>query len=162
MRTPDATAYQLTTWWHFDAPLEPVWNAVACVDGWDAWWPGVTSVTLAPGDALGLGSVRRYTCRSALPLRLSFVARITRIVPQQLIEGRACGDLVGLGRCRLSGAGGQTTVCFDWQVHAASAWLNRLAPLVHPLLRWNHDRLMQAGGRGLERHLARSAARSAF
>lgn len=161
-RPDDASTYQLTTWWRFDAPLELVWNAVADADGWPAWWPGITSVVLAPGDTLGLGAVRRYTCRSALPLRLSFVARVTRIVPQRLIEGQACGDLVGSGRCSLACAQGHTTVRFDWRVRTASAWLNRLAPLAHPLLRWNHDRLMQAGGRGLERHLARSTAMDAF
>ncbi|QNP58089.1 SRPBCC family protein [Paenacidovorax monticola] len=163
MHSPDdATTYRLTTWWCFDAPLEPVWNAIADADGWPAWWPGIASVVLAPGDPQGLGAVRRYTCRGALPLRLSFVARVTRIVPQRLIEGRACGDLVGRGRCSLACAQGRTTVHLDWQVRTASAWLNRLAPLIHPLLRWNHDRLTQAGGQGLERYLAQGAAMNAF
>ncbi len=120
-------------------------------------------MTLEPGDALGLGALRRYTCRGALPLlQLRFNARVTRIAPPQLIEGRACGDLVGMGRCRLRHDQGQTCVCFDWQVRTAGFWLNRLAPLARPLLRWNHDRLMQAGAWGLERYLARGAAGGAI
>lgn len=156
MHGPDAAAsYRLTTWWRFDAPLEPVWHAIADADGWPAWWPGIASVTLAPGDAQGLGAVRCYSCRGALPLRLRFVARVTRVVPQRLIEGRVRGDLVGTGCCQLASERGQTTVCFDWRVRTAGAWLSRLAPWIHPLLRWNHDRLMRAGGRGLQCHLAR-------
>lgn len=162
MRTPVATVYRLTTRWGFDAPLDAVWNAIVDAEHWSAWWPGIDCVTLEPGDAQGLGALRRYTCRGALPLHLRFTARVTDITPQQLIEGQACGDLVGMGRCRLGHAQGQTTVCFDWQVHATGVWLNRLAPLTQPLLRWNHDQLMRAGGRGLERHLARSAAGSAI
>lgn len=154
----DATVFRLRTQWRFDAPRAAVWQALADADGWPAWWPGIASETLDPGDARGVGALRRYTCRGALPLRLHFVARVTRVVPLRLIEGRACGDLTGMGRCRLSHARGQTTVRFDWQVRTSGFWLRRLAPLAHALLRWNHDRLMRAGGRGLERHLARAAA----
>ena len=158
MRTADACVYRLSTQWRFDAPLHAVWNAIADADRWSLWWPGVASVVLAPGDAQGLGALRRCTCRGALPLRLRFDARVTRLEPPSLIEGRTCGDLQGLGRCQLRHAQGQTLVRFDWQVRTTGFWLNRLAPLAHALLRWNHDRLMQAGGRGLERYLAGGTA----
>lgn len=149
----DACIYRLSTQWRFDAPLDAVWHAIADADRWPLWWPGIASETLEPGDAQGLGAVRRYTCRSALPLRLRFTARVTRIVPLELIEGQACGDLDGRGRCLLAREAGRTLVRFDWQVRTTNPWLNRLAPLTHPLLRWNHNRLMQAGGCGLERLL---------
>jgi len=157
MRTPAACIYRLSSRWRFNAPLDAVWNAIADTDRWPQWWPGVASVVLDPGDAHGLGALRRYSCRGALPLRLRFVARVTRMEPPHLIEGQACGDLEGMGRCRLSHDRGQTQVCFDWQVHTTGFWLNRLAPLTHVLLRWNHDWLMRAGGRGLERYLEHDA-----
>ena len=161
MRAPAAFVYRLNSQWSFAAPLDAVWRAIADADGWPSWWPGIQSTRLADGDGdgRGLGALRRYCCRGALPLQLRFDARITRIEPPHLIEGRACGDLDGVGRCRLSHARGQTRVCFDWQVvHQRGLWPRALAPLAHALLRWNHDRLMAAGGRGLERHLARQAA----
>ncbi len=158
MRIADACVYRLSTQWRFHAPLHAVWNAIADADCWPLWWPGVQSVTLAPGDAQGLGALRRYTCRGALPLHLSFVARVTRMEAPHLIEGQACGDLEGMGRCLLTREQDQTSVRFDWQVRTPGFWLNRLAPLLHPLLRWNHDRLMQAGGRGLERYLEHDTA----
>ena len=149
--------FELGTRWCFDAPLDAVWRAVADGDTWPRWWPGVDSQTLDPGDARGLGARRRYVCRSALPLRLCFVTQVTRIEPQQLIEGQVEGDLLGVGRCRLTQDQGRTIVRFDWHVRTTGRWLNRLAPLAAPVLRWNHDLLMQAGGRGLARHLARRA-----
>lgn len=158
MGLPDACVYRLSTQWSFHAPLGAVWNAIADADRWPLWWPGVSSVVLDPGDAQGLGALRRYTCRGALPLRLRFDARVTRLEPPYLIEGHADGDLQGMGRCRLRRDRGQTLVRFDWQVRTTGFWLNRLAPLTHALLRWNHDRLMQAGGRGLERYLEHDAA----
>lgn len=152
MNEPTVTAYRLITQWRFDAPLDVVWNAILDVDGWADWWPGVTSVPLV-SDTTGPGSARRYTCRSVLPLRLILVARITRVAPLRLIEGRVEGDLVGIGRCHFSHARGQTTVRFDWQVHTTNHWLNRMGALVTPVLRWNHDRLMRNGGRGLAHYL---------
>ncbi|MGS1118033.1 SRPBCC family protein [Castellaniella sp. UC4442_H9] len=153
MNEPAVTAYRLTTQWCFDAPLDVVWNAILDADGWAAWWPGVTSAPLVPGATHGPGSARRYTCRSVLPLRLIFVARITRVAPLRLIEGLVEGDLAGIGRCHFRHTGGQTTVRFDWQVHTTNPWLNRMGALVIPVLRWNHDRLMRNGGRGLGRYL---------
>ena len=158
MPTPAAFVYRLNSQWSFAAPLDAVWRAIADADGWPSWWPGIQSTRLTDGDGRGLGALRRYRCRGALPLQLRFDARITRIEPPHLIEGQACGDLEGTGCCCLSHAQGRTHVLFDWQVRTRGSWLTRLAPLIHPLLRWNHDRLMQAGGRGLERHLARQAA----
>jgi len=153
MREPSDAPYHLSTQWQFDAPLDAVWHAIADADTWQAWWKGVDSVPLDPGDACGLGARRRYTCRSVLPLRLTFVACVTRVVPLQRIEGRVEGELEGVGCCRLRHANGVTTVRYDWRVRATRRWMTWLAPLARPLLRWNHDQLMRTGGIGLARHL---------
>ncbi len=108
--------------------------AASIVRMWACCWPTTTCC---------------YTCRSVLPLRLIFVARITRVAPQRLIEGRVEGELVGVGRYDFNHCGGLTTVSVDRQVHTTSRWLNRMGPLAAPLLRWNHDRLMRNGGRGV-------------
>ena len=44
---------------------------------------------------------------------------------------------------------GATAVVFEWRVRTTRWWMNLLAPLARPAFRWNHDRLMRAGGRGL-------------
>ena len=42
---------------------------------------------------------------------------------------------------------------FEWRVRTTRRWMNVLAPIARPVFRWNHDRLMRAGGRGLARRL---------
>lgn len=153
MGEPAAPPYQLTTLWRFDAPLDAVWHAIADADSWPTWWRGVDSVLLERGDAGGVGARRRYICRSVLPLRFTFVARVTRVIPMQLIEGQVEGELEGIGCCRLACADGLTTVRHDWQVRTTRRWMNWLAPLARHVFRWNHDQLMRAGGIGLARHL---------
>ena len=49
--------------------------------------------------------------------------------------------------------GGATAVLFEWRVHTTRWWMNAFAPIARPVFRWNHDRLMRAGGRGLAQRL---------
>lgn len=157
------TAYALTTRWRFDAPLEAVWTAVADAEGWPRWWPGVERVaTVAPGDGNGVGARRRCTFRSVLPFRLVFETCVTRVEPLRLLEGRVEGELEGVGRCHFARAGGLTLVRHEWRVHTTRAWMNRAAPLLKPLLCWNHAMMMRAGGRGLARHLVGAAVAPAI
>lgn len=146
--------YQLKTLWRFDEPVDVVWNAIADAETWPVWWKGIESVlTLDRGEANGLGARRCYTCRSVLPMRLTFVGRVTRVVPMQLIEGLVEGELQGMGCCRLERFDGLTVVHYDWQVRTTIRWMKLLAPLAKPLFRWNHDQIMRAGGIDLARHL---------
>lgn len=154
MRRAGGTEYDLETVWQFDAPVEAVWEAIVDAEGWPRWWRGVESVvTLARGDASGVGEERCYVFRSVLPFRLSFVTRVTRVEPMRLLEGRVEGELEGAGRCRFDRAGDATLVRYEWRVRTTRAWMNLLGPFAKPLFRWNHDRMMRAGGVGLARYL---------
>jgi len=147
--------YRLTTWWKVDAPLEAVWEAIYHPDHWPDWWPGVEQVLeLSPGDECGIGAVHRYTWKSALPYRLSFDMRVTRIERLVALEGVACGELDGRGCWQFSRDGELTVVRYDWQVQTGKRWMNWLAPIARPLFRWNHDVVMRAGGLGLARLLS--------
>jgi len=158
MRKAGSSRYDLTTLWHFDAPDDAVWDAIVDAEGWPRWWPGVERVvTLARGDAGGVGARRLCICKSVLPFRLILVTRVTRVEPLRLIEGRVEGELEGVGRCHVGRDAGLTVVRYDWQVRTTRPWMTRLAPLMKPLFRWNHAVMMQAGGTGLARHLGARA-----
>ncbi len=146
--------YALVTEWHLDAPIERVWQAIYDVAAWPRWWPYVLSVEeLEPGDASGVGAVRRYTWSSRLPYRLSFNMRSTVVQPPHLLAGDAVGELTGVGRWTLSDDRLTTRVRYDWEVATSRAWMNALAPLMAPMFRWNHGQVMAAGARGLARYL---------
>jgi uncharacterized protein YndB with AHSA1/START domain len=146
--------YTFVTEWRLEAPIEMVWEAILHSEDWPHWWPGVESVMeLEPGDAQGIGNRRRYTWKSRLPYRLTFEMRTTRVEPPVALEGRALGELEGNGRWQLSTDGPVTVVRYNWQVQTTKRWMNWLAPLARPLFRWNHDVVMQQGGKGLARRL---------
>jgi len=77
----------------------------------------------------------------------------TRVEPNSLIEGRAIGELQGVGRWQLSNDGETTIVRYDWRVETAKPWMNLIAPIARPVFSWNHNVVMGWGGEGLAKRL---------
>ncbi len=149
--------YLLRTEWQLDAPVERVWEALSVPGEWPRWWRYLEAVVdLEPGDAQGVGALRRFTWTSRLPYRLSFDMRTTGLERPIYIEGLAAGELNGTGRWDLSTQGRIAHVQYTWDVAPAKRWMNRLAPLFAPVFEWNHHQVMRAGGHGLARHLGAS------
>jgi len=146
--------FALITKWHVEAPQAAVWEAIYDTDRWPEWWPYVMSVEeLGPGDAQGVGVLRRLTWKTRLPYTLSFLVRSTRVERPHALEGKASGELEGMGLWRLSSEGAVTVVQYDWTVDVTKPWMVWLAPLAKPLFKWNHDAVMRAGGEGLAKRL---------
>jgi len=146
--------YAFLTAWRVAAGRDAVFAVIHASEQWPEWWDGVDSVVkLEEGDPEGRGSVGRYVWRSALRYRLEFDMRITRVDRPHRMDGQAVGELTGTGSWRLYEDDGATAVLFEWRVHTTRRWMNALAPVARPVFRWNHDRLMRAGGRGLARRL---------
>lgn len=146
--------YRFITVWRIDAPIEAVCAAIYRPTHWPGWWTGVEHVEqLAPGDARGIGSVCRYIWKGRLPYRLTFDIRVSRVVPQAVIEGIASGEVEGFGRWLFCREGSLTVVRYEWHVRTTPLWMNLLAPLASPIFKWNHDYLMRQGGEGLARLL---------
>jgi len=152
-----AAQFHLVTDWSFEAPVEPVWQALMAPEEWPAWWRAVAKVErLAAGDANGVGAVCRITWRTALPYTLAFAMRVTKVEPMTLIEGRAEGELAGLGRWTLRPDGARTHVRYDWIVEVTKPWMRLGAQLLLPVFAWNHGKVMGWGYEGLTRkHAAR-------
>ena len=146
--------YRFVTIWYIEAPLETVCEAIYHSLNWPRWWRNVERVEeLVPGDAQGIGSVRRYTWRGRLPYRLTFDIRVIHIEPLAAIEGIASGDVEGKGRWSFTAEGAVTVVRYEWQVRTTPVWMNLLALFVRPFIKWNHNTVMQQGGEALARML---------
>ncbi len=146
--------YRFVTIWRIEAPIEAVCEVIYNSLNWPRWWSNVVRVDeLLPGDAQGIGSVRRYSWRGRLPYRLTFDINVIHIVPLAAIEGIASGDVEGDGLWSFSTEGAVTVVRFEWQVHPTPVWMNLLGLFARPFFKWNHDADMQQGGEALARML---------
>jgi hypothetical protein len=146
--------YEFVTLWRFKAPQEKVWDLIFQSENWPRWWRGVEQVEkLKDGDVNRVGAIHRYTWKSKLPYRLIFEMESTRVEPISIIEGRAIGELQGIGRWQLSNHGEITTVRYDWKVKTTKPWMNLIAPMARPFFSWNHNVVMGWGGEGLAKRL---------
>ena len=146
--------YEFTTIWRVRAPKAKVWDLIFHSDRWPSWWRGVEKVEkIQDGDANHIGAIYRYTWRSKLPYRLVFDMQTIRVEPSSIIEGRAIGELQGVGKWTLSEDNGVTTARYDWKVETTKTWMNFLAPVARPFFSWNHDVVMGWGGEGLAKQL---------
>jgi uncharacterized protein YndB with AHSA1/START domain len=146
--------YRFLTEWRLQAPKSEVFDAISETHTWPQWWEGVERVEdIEPGDADGIGTVKRYTWKSASPYRIRFDARTTHIVKGVEIAAMVIGDLAGGGRWIFAEEGDVTIVHYLWQVRTEKLWMNVIAPLARPLFSRNHHLLMEQGARGLAGHL---------
>ncbi|MCB1607927.1 MAG: SRPBCC family protein [Xanthomonadales bacterium] len=151
-----ASHFDLTSHWRIAAPVASVWAALTDVRSWPQWWPYVRAVEqVDSGNAEGLGAVHRIRWATRLPYTIQIEVRSVEIHKHQRLCGRSRGQLEGQGTWLLRSAGdGITEVAYRWQVVVTKPWMRRLAPLLAPVFRWNHDGVMRAGERGLNRYLA--------
>jgi uncharacterized protein YndB with AHSA1/START domain len=146
--------YRFVTFWHIEAPLQRVFDAVVDSLHWPDWWHGALAVEEREAGADdGVGGVRRYYWKSRLPYHLSFDARTTRIESPMTLEAMVSGDLEGCGRWSFSHENGVTTIRYDWQVRTTRTWMNLFAPIARRLFSENHHALMREGAEGLARLL---------
>ena len=150
-----SSSFHLVTEWRLDAPVERVWALLTAVDDWPSWWRAVKRVELLePGDENGVGARRRMTWKTALPYSLSFEMRSTRAEPMTRLEGRASGELDGVGLWTLRAEGAGTHVRYDWTIEVTKPWMRLSAPLLRPIFAWNHNVVMAWGDDDIRRRLA--------
>lgn len=146
--------YHFLTTWDLEAPVETVWETISNSAGYPSWWKYVASVTeVEPPQADGTGGLSIWKWKTALPYTLAFEMRITRSEPPHVLESRAQGELEGVGRWELKEMGGFTRLTYDWQVRTTKSWMNWMAPLARPAFSWNHNVIMDEGGRALAARL---------
>ena len=150
--------YNFTTHWHFDHSLPEVWDTIRSMDHWPEWWKYVKRVEkIRDGGVDEIGSVRRIQWSTALPYTLTFDSELTSLNHHKRMEGRAFGDLTGLGVWTFEQNGSGTNVRYDWKVNITKSWMKFLKPVLKPLFKWNHDKVMQAGYEGLSKKLRLSS-----
>lgn len=148
--------YQFSTVWRVEASVQEVWEILCHPDLWPEWWESLEQIIeLKKGDVRGIGALHRYTWKGALPYRLTFDIHVLTIQPLCLLEGEASGEVEGRGVWSLTERGRETIVRYDWDIRTNARWMNMLAPLAGPIFRWNHDRVMRDGAKGLARRLGR-------
>lgn len=170
--------------WRVAAEPRAVWQAIRQVDSFPQWWPWLSQLevergtpssggggwdepgrdepgaldeggNLAGSGSLIEGTVLRGVVSPPLPYRMAIAVRLGRCQPGRRIEATIAGDLVGEATLQLHPDGNGTLTEVAWTIEMRQPAMRAVARLAHPLLRWGHDRVVDATVRstGLQRAL---------
>jgi carbon monoxide dehydrogenase subunit G len=137
--------YSFSGTWTVDAVRSLVHGVLVDLERYPEWWPQVRAVA-------SLGADDAYVvCRSTLPYTLDLHLHAVRREPERL-EVAISGDLDGTAAWRLTELDGRTRMDFRQEVSVRGR-LALLSPVVGPLLRWNHARMMTGCVQGLRKRV---------
>lgn len=145
--------YHLVTNWHFNAPIERVWEDLVQVGEWPTWWSCWRKAQYRGGEAQSkVGSIIDNEVKGTLPYSLRFTTEVTLIQAPHLLETKSTGDTVGSGKIVLEEAEGGTDVTYYWDVATANPVFNVMGKFsfVRKMIEQNHEFVMEAGYRGLK------------
>lgn len=137
----------------FPAPAERVWTTVSQLDCFSTWWSWLRDFRV-DGPGLEPGTVLRGTIVPPLPYRLRLRVVLDECVPPRHILASVHGDLEGVALVAFEGEGDETRVVASWTLEMMQQPIRLAARFAHPLLRWGHDRIVEATADGFRRHLA--------
>jgi ribosome-associated toxin RatA of RatAB toxin-antitoxin module len=144
-----SSRYTFRSTWLLDADPDRVFQTLADVETYPDWWPQVRGGHRID-DMSG-----QIVCRSLLPYDLTFVA--TRVVEDpttRVLRATLHGDLNGTSQWSICPDGSGTVAVFDEDVTVGNSLIRAAGLAARPVLRYNHDLMMRAGERGLQRHFA--------
>ena len=131
--------FDLTSRWRVEGTLAEVEAVFRDPAELPRWWPEVylDVRVIAPGDAGGGGRVADIHSRGRLPYTLHWRMTVVEARPgRRVLE--ASGDLVGRGVWTLVQDGRFVDLTYAWQVRAERPLFRLMAPLLKPLMAWNH------------------------
>lgn len=156
-----STTFHLSTAWRVRGTVDDVYTLLSRPEDFVHWWAPVylNVQELSAGDADGVGRTLALRTRGKLPYTLNWQARaLERERPHRMVI-EAQGDLEGRGEWFLSQDGDWVDARYDWTVRITRPWMQLLSPLLKPVYEANHRWAMRRGEEGLQRELARHAAR---
>jgi hypothetical protein len=147
--------FEFTSLWSFDAPVQDVWDILVDPATWPQWWSGLEASSVDHHPSGSIGSRSELLWRSSLGYKLKLQLTLTEALEPRHTSFTSDGDLVGSGRCDLSG-NETTIVTINWHVAPTKPWMKALGTILTPIFKLNHASLMRAGESGLRHRLEKS------
>jgi hypothetical protein len=137
----------------FDAAPPAVWRTLEETGEFERWWAWLGDFHL-DGPGLAVGSVLTGVVSPPLPYRMRVRVVIEESVSPSLIDTAVHGDLEGRARLELVPEGNGTLAGVTWRIEMMQAPMRVAAAVALPVLRWGHDRVVDATVAAFRRRLA--------
>jgi hypothetical protein len=155
-----ASPYVIEYRGHFSFPVPPeeVWSAIKQVDRFEGWWGWLRDLRVE-GPALETGSVMTGVVAPPLPYRMGVRVALVNCIPFRRIDASVQGDIQGQARIVLEPVAKGTLANAEWTIEMRQRPMRAAARIAAPVLRWGHDRVVEATVVSFRRHLQELSAR---
>lgn len=137
----------------FPVPPSDVWSALGRLDQFERWWSWLGELEV-DGPGIQTGSVLRGTVVPPLPYRMRLTVDLDRCVSERSIDASVTGDLLGEAHLRLNPTSEGTVADVTWSLEMMQLPMRVAARLAPAVLRWAHDRVVEATVSGFRSQLA--------
>jgi hypothetical protein len=141
----------------FPVPVAQLWARLVQVDRFSSWWSWLREFSV-DGNGLEHGTVLHGVVAPPLPYRIRLDVVLDECVPERRITAFVHGDLEGEAQLTFDGDDTETRAHANWTIEMMQRPMRVAARIAHPLLRWGHDRVVDATVDGFRRHLVGEAA----
>ena len=136
----------------FPVPVSQLWTQLVQVDRYPSWWSWLREFWVE-GSGLESGAVLHGVVAPPLPYRMRVDVVLDECVPEQRISALVHGDLDGVARLLFEGDERKTVVRAIWTIEMMQRPMRLAAKVGHPVLRWGHDRVVEATVESFRRHV---------
>ncbi len=141
----------------FDLPPEGMWDALEHSERFEGWWGWLREFRI-DGPGLQAGSVLRGLVSPPVPYEMRIRVVLDRCTRPEQIDATVGGDLEGTAHLVLAPLGAGTRAEVAWTVEMKQRPMRIAARFASPLLRWGHDRVVEATVHGFRRNLTSAGA----
>jgi hypothetical protein len=142
----------------FPVPVARLWATMVRVDRFPSWWSWLREFSFE-GEGLEAGTVLHGIVAPPLPYRMRLDVVVEELVPERCVTALVHGDLEGSARLTFEGDESETRAHATWTVEMMQRSMRLAARIAHPLLRWGHDRVVDATVDGFRRRLVSDGTR---
>ncbi len=136
----------------FPVSVARLWATMGQIDRFPLWWSWLRGFSV-DGVRLERGTVLHGTVVPPLPYRLRLEVVIDEYVPERRICAFVHGDLEGSARISFDGDDDEAQARATWTIEMMQQPMRIAARIAYPLLRWGHDRVVDATVDGFRHHL---------
>jgi hypothetical protein len=142
----------------FPVPVAEMWVRLVQVDRFSSWWSWLREFSVE-GGGFEHGTVLHGVVAPPLPYRMRIDVVLDECVPERHITALVHGDLEGAAELNFDGDDAETQAHATRTIEMMQRPMRVAARIAYPLLRWGHDRVVDATVDGFRRHLVGEDAR---
>jgi hypothetical protein len=136
----------------FPVSLTELWETMGRFDRFSSWWGWLHDFSVE-GRSLEHGTVLHGVVAPPVPYRMRLDVLVEECVPEHRIEARVHGDLEGEAQLSFDGDDVESCAHASWKLEMMQGPMRLAARVAPHLLRWGHDRVVEATVEGFRRHL---------